>query len=78
LQLALEAYDRAQEARKQITKDGPYGKNRYGNLTAHPGLKIESAARMDFSRLLRQLALPEPDEDVNGHVANVLSMAERR
>ena len=63
LQLALEALDRSQGARRAIARDGAYIHNRYGNITAHPALKIESAARMDFSRLMRQLQLPEPEED---------------
>jgi phage terminase small subunit len=57
LTLAAEAWDRAQEARERIAKDGAYLEDRFGQLRAHPGVAVERDARLAFARLVRELAL---------------------
>jgi hypothetical protein len=52
LQLAAEAFDRAQEAREAIKRDGAYLEGRYG-LRAHPAVSVERDSRLAFARLLR-------------------------
>lgn len=57
LQAAAECWDRAQQARESVAKDGLIHKDRHGNLRAHPGVQIERDNRTLFARLLRELAL---------------------
>lgn len=57
LQSAAECWDRAQEARKLVTKDGLCHRDRHGNLRPHPGVQIERDNRTLFARLLRELSL---------------------
>ncbi len=57
LRCALEAWDRAQDARARIAKHGPIIKDRYGSAKAHPLLSIEKDARSSFLACMRTLAL---------------------
>ncbi len=57
LQLAAEAWDRCQEARAQLAKDGITFQDRFGNIRPHPAAGIERDARTAFARLLRELNL---------------------
>jgi P27 family predicted phage terminase small subunit len=57
LQLCLEAWDRAQEAREAITRDGLMIPGREGGMRPHPAVAIERDARIAVSRLVRELDL---------------------
>jgi len=57
LTLACEAFDRCQQARELIDRDGPVTGTADGGLKAHPAVAIERDARLAFARLLRELDL---------------------
>jgi len=57
LTLAAEAFDRCQQAREIIDKDGPICTTADGGLKAHPCIGIERDSRLAFARLLRELDL---------------------
>jgi len=64
LTLAAEAWDRGQQARETVAKEGAYYLNRGGEPRAHPGVAVERDSRTAFARLLRELDIdgyPEPD-----------------
>jgi len=56
LSLACEAYDRTQQARELLDRDGPVMVTD-GGLKTHPAVAIERDARLAFARLLRELDL---------------------
>lgn len=58
-QLALEAFDRCQEARKLIAanKTGALVYDRFNVPRAHPMVAVERDARIGFARLMRELGL---------------------
>jgi P27 family predicted phage terminase small subunit len=65
LQLACEAWDRAQEARTQIDREGLTVPGREGGVRPHPAVAIERDARLAVARLVRELDLdvePPPSE----------------
>jgi hypothetical protein len=43
------------EAREAIKKDGPYFRDRYGQLRPHPAITVERDCRIGFARLVREL-----------------------
>ena len=64
LRLACEAWDRCQQAREILDRDGLTVPTGDGGLKAHPAIGIERDARTAFARLLRELDLdaePPPD-----------------
>jgi P27 family predicted phage terminase small subunit len=64
LQLAAEAFDRAQQARLILKKDGVTYEDRFGSPKKHPAVSIEENARTAFIRAVRELGLDgaaEPD-----------------
>ena len=64
LTLAAEAWDRGQEAREALAREGITYDDRFKVPRARPEVAIERDARLGFARLLRELALdesPPPD-----------------
>jgi P27 family predicted phage terminase small subunit len=57
LQLLCEAWDRAQEARKQLAEDGLTVPGREGGIRPHPCIAVERDSRLAVARLLRELDL---------------------
>jgi P27 family predicted phage terminase small subunit len=57
LQLCCEAWDRAQQARKELARDGLTIETRDGGLKSHPAIAIERDARIAVARLVRELDL---------------------
>ena len=57
LTLAAEAWDRAQEARETVARDGSYYHDRFGAPRKHPAVQVELDSRTSFSRLIRELDL---------------------
>lgn len=57
LQLACEAWERAQQAREILARDGITAVNDRGVTVAHPCVQIEKDARTGFARLVRELDL---------------------
>ncbi|WP_409363397.1 P27 family phage terminase small subunit [Bradyrhizobium sp. AUGA SZCCT0274] len=57
LQLAGESWDRSQEARMILAKDGVVVTDDRGNVRAHPAVAIERDSRIAFARLVRELDL---------------------
>jgi phage terminase small subunit len=57
LTLAAESWDRCQQARRLLKKDGLTTATKDGGLRAHPAVRIEVESRLAFARLLRELDL---------------------
>jgi P27 family predicted phage terminase small subunit len=57
LQAAAEAWDRLQQAREAIARDGLTVPTSDGGLKAHPCVAIERDCRTAFARLVRELDL---------------------
>jgi len=57
LQLACEAWDRAQKARAQLDEEGLTMAGREGGIRPHPCVAIERDARLAVARLVRELDL---------------------
>jgi len=60
---AAEAHDRAEQARKVLTKDGLTYLDRFEQPTSRPEVAIERDSRLAFARLLRELNLETPTAD---------------
>jgi hypothetical protein len=68
LQAAAEAWDRLQEAREVLRKDGTYVEGRYGKR-AHPAVAVERDSRIAFARCSASstsTASPAPIPDRRG------------
>jgi P27 family predicted phage terminase small subunit len=63
LQLACEAWDRAQGARAVVAKQGLTVTNARGDVKAHPLIAVERDARTLFARLIRELDLDDASVD---------------
>ena len=61
LTLALEALDRAAEARVVLDKQGAFFTDRFGTPRQHPAVNAERDARLSWARLIRELALDPSD-----------------
>src|SRR5262245_51111191 len=57
LTLLCEAWDRGQEARAVIAREGLTAPTRDGGVKLHPAARLESDSRIAFARLLRELDL---------------------
>jgi P27 family predicted phage terminase small subunit len=57
LQLAAESWDRGQQARRQIAREGITVRTRDGGRKRHPAVAIEEQCRIAFTRLTRELDL---------------------
>lgn len=64
LRLAGESWDRGQQAREALEKEGLTFLDRFGQPHARPEVAIERDSRIAFARILRELALdvPAPDD----------------
>jgi len=63
LELAGRSWDRAEQARKVLKREGVVTIDRYGQTKAHPCINIERDSQLRFARLIRELNL---DEDQPG------------
>jgi P27 family predicted phage terminase small subunit len=63
LQSACEAFDRLQEARKVLAKDGAVMTDRWGQKKPHPAAGIERDARNQLHSALRLLKLEPGAEE---------------
>jgi phage terminase small subunit len=57
LRMACSCLDDIKEAEKQITKDGRFITDRYGQIKEHTALKSIRDNRIIFCRIIRELAL---------------------
>ena len=57
LQAACEAWDRLQQARELLSRDGLVVEGREGGVRPHPAVAIERDSRIGFARLVRELDL---------------------
>ena len=57
LTLACEAWDRGQQARELIRRQGMTTTTRDGGRKLHPACRVEDASRTAFARLVRELDL---------------------
>jgi P27 family predicted phage terminase small subunit len=64
LTLACQAWDRAEQAREILDRDGLTFADKAGNPRARPEVAIERDSRLAFARLLRELALDVEAPDV--------------
>jgi len=67
LSLAGEAWDRGQEAREILDREGLTYVDRFGSPRARPEVAVERDSRLSFARLLRELALDvDPPSEARG------------
>ncbi|UQR65091.1 P27 family phage terminase small subunit [Bradyrhizobium sp. C-145] len=57
LQAAAECWDRLQQAREILLRDGLVVEGREGGIRPHPAVAIERDSRISFARLVRELDL---------------------
>lgn len=63
LRAAGEAWDRAQQAREILKRDGVTFVDRHGHIRPHPATVIERDQKVLFSRLVRELGLDVIEHD---------------
>jgi len=71
LRLALEAVDRAEEARTTIAAQGAYYTDRHGQPKAHPALAVERDSSIRAARMFRELSLDADDVPGEARVPRV-------
>jgi len=59
LQSIMSCFDRVNQARALVEKEGLVVHNRFGEAQPHPALRVENAARDAMHRALKQLGLEE-------------------
>jgi P27 family predicted phage terminase small subunit len=64
LNSVMECFDRMNEARTLVAKEGLVATNRLGEQKPHPGLRVEAMARDAMHRALKQLSLDPPSNPV--------------
>src|SRR6187200_575069 len=57
LRAACESWDRMQEARQTVAREGSTFRDHNGNPRPHPAVNIERDSKIGFSRVLRELNL---------------------
>ncbi|MDN4982305.1 P27 family phage terminase small subunit [Bradyrhizobium sp. WYCCWR 13022] len=57
LQAACECWDRLQQSRELLARDGLVVEGREGGVRPHPAVAIERDSRISFARLVRELDL---------------------
>jgi len=57
LTLAAESWDRGQQAREILSREGLTYNDRFGQPASRPAVAIERDSRISFARLLRELNL---------------------
>jgi hypothetical protein len=78
LTLAAEAWDRGQQAREIIDRDGMTYLDRFGCPKPRPEVAIERDSRIGFARLLRELALDGVDAPEAPRMARTADYGARR
>lgn len=63
LEQAARAFDRAEEARRMLDRDGCVVKDRWGQKKAHPAATVERDARAAFLAAIRQLGVEIPEQE---------------
>lgn len=63
LTLALEAYDRGQEAREILDKEGIVYLDRFNAPKSRPEIMIERDSRLSYARLMREIGIQTSQED---------------
>lgn len=71
LTLAAEAWDRCQQAREVIDREGLTYVDRFGSPKSRPEIAIERDARLAFARLIRELNL-DIDEPVGSRIPRLV------
>lgn len=62
LEQAARCYDRAEEARRMLDREGVVTKDRWGQRKPHPAATVERDARAQLLAALRQLNIATPEE----------------
>lgn len=75
LMIAAASWDLCEEARERVELDGLFVSDRFGQLHAHPGIKVQLDNRVVFMRALRELAL---DVTAPGDIGRPPSIMGRR